>query len=225
MRPATAVRVEPVFGPSTALQERLANGEPGDILTSADMSAPEALVTLGKSAPAVEFARNHLCAILRPGLTSSSPNILKTMLDPAVRIATSTPHNDPGGDYAWSMFARADAVTPGSRAILEAKAIKIGTVPGSLAVPPAAGNPIVWLFNEKRADVFIAYCTSGRGAAQELAGISNVDLPPSLAVEARYGLTVLSGRMQLEASRFAFYILSPAGQRILATHGFDAPLM
>jgi ABC-type molybdate transport system substrate-binding protein len=60
--------------------------------------------------------------------------ILATMLDPTVTLATSTPKNDPGGDCAWAMFEKAEAERPGSRATLEAKAVKIGDVPGSLTV-------------------------------------------------------------------------------------------
>ena len=42
------------------------------------------------------------------GLALSPDNLLDRMLDPAVRLATSTPGADPGGDYAWAVFARAD---------------------------------------------------------------------------------------------------------------------
>jgi molybdate transport system substrate-binding protein len=222
---AYGVEIEPVYGASTALGERLAKGEPGDIFTSADLASPEMLSQSGKGGPPVLFARNHLCAVSRPGLNATTATLLTTMLDPAVKIATSTPKNDPGGDYAWAMFAKADAIKPGSRATLETKAIKIGSVPGSLPIPPNAGNPVVWLFREKRADIFLSYCTNGAAAAAEMSGITTIALPPELAVEAGYGLTVLQGANKDRASQFAFYILSPAGQKILAAHGFDAPLL
>jgi molybdate transport system substrate-binding protein len=44
-----------------------------------------------------------------------------------------------------------------------------------------------------------------------------------LAMEAHYGLTVLAGANKDQAGQFALYILSPAGQKILAQHGFDTP--
>ena len=43
-----------------------------------------------------------------------------------------------------------------------------------------------------------------------------------LAVGADYGLTVMNAASS-EAWRFAFFILSNNGQRILAHHGFAAP--
>jgi molybdate transport system substrate-binding protein len=207
------------------LRDRLANGESGDVFASADMFNPLALTKAGKAGPVVLFARNHLCAIVRPGLDATTENILTKMLDPSIKVGTSTPGNDPGGDYAWEVFRKADAQRPGSRATLEAKALKIGNVPGSLAVPPSATNAIAWLFNEKRVDIFLAYCTGGRSMAAELPGVATVALPPALAVEANYGLTTLTAGNRDRAAQFAFYILSPAGQKILADHGFDAPLL
>ena len=71
---------------------------------------------------------------------------------------------------------------------------------------------------EGRADLFLGYCTSGAQAARELPGITVVALPDALAVGADYGLALLSSRP--EAARLALFALSPAGQAILARHGF-----
>jgi molybdate transport system substrate-binding protein len=222
---AYGVQVEATYGPSGGLADRLAKGEPGDVFASADMGNPQALTLAGKAGPTVLFARNHLCAILRPGLEATPATLLAAMLDPSVRVATSTPKIDPGGDYAFLMFQRADVMRPGSGATLEAKALKIGNVPGSLPVPPSVTNAAAWLFREKRADIFLSYCTNAPAAAAELPGLTIVNLPPALAVEASYGLTILNGANVDKAAQFALYILSPAGQRILAEHGFDAPLL
>jgi molybdate transport system substrate-binding protein len=218
-------RVEALFGGSGALQERLANGEAGDVFASADMGNPQTLTQAGKAGPTVMFARNHLCALVRPGFKVTSETLLATMLKPSVKIGTSTPKFDPAGDYAWQMFQKADLQRPGSRATLEGKAVKIGNVPGSLAIPPGVTNAIAWLFQEKRADIFLAYCTSAPAASAESAGITTLNLPPALQVEAHYGLTVLASANKEAAGQFALYILSPAGQKILAQHGFDAPLL
>lgn len=219
------VPVQTNFGASGAMRERLANGEPGDVFASADMGNPLALTRQGKAGTVVLFARNHLCAIVRPGFNATPENILTKMLDPAIKIGTATPGNDPGGDYAWGVFKKADAQRPGSRATLEEKAIKIGNVAGSTPVPPSATNAVAWAFKEKRVDIFLSYCTGGRSVAAELPGVATVALPRALAVEANYGLTLLTAGNENRAAQFAFYILSPAGQKILADHGFDAPLL
>lgn len=52
------------------------------------------------------------------------------MLDPSVKLATSTPKADPLGDYAWQLFEMADRVKPGATAALQAKALKLSGGPG-----------------------------------------------------------------------------------------------
>jgi molybdate transport system substrate-binding protein len=49
-----------------------------------------------------------------------------------------------------------------------------------------------------------------------------IALTDALAVSADYGLTVMADA-SLGAYRFALFILSPEGQRILASYGFSAP--
>jgi molybdate transport system substrate-binding protein len=221
---AYGASVEPVYGASGGLGERLAKGEAGDVFTSADMGYPEALTKAGISGPTVFFARNHVCAILRPGLPATPKTVLAMLLRPDIKIGTSSPDDDPGGAYAWAMFKKADNVKPGSRAMLEAKALKLGSAPGQLSVPPNTKNATVWLFQEKKLDAFLSYCTNGHAAAEQMPGINTVQLPAELAVTADYGLTVLKSANQERGAQFALFILSPTGQNILAEHGFDAPL-
>jgi molybdate transport system substrate-binding protein len=222
---AYGLTVTATFGGSGLLKERLLKGEAGDVFASADMGNPQALTSAAKSGPTVLFAHNHLCAILRPGLKATAASLLDALLDPTIKVGTSTPIGDPGGDYAWTVFRKADAIRPGSRATLEAKAVKIGNEPGSLPVPAGATNGVAWLFKEKRADIFLAYCTGGAAVAAELPGTMTISLPPTLAVESSYGLTILKDANQDRAAQFALFILSPQGQKILANHGFDAPLL
>jgi molybdate transport system substrate-binding protein len=222
---AYGVPVEASFGGSGLLKDRLANGEAGDVFASADMGNPQTLTRTGKSGPTVLFAHNHLCAIVRPGVHVTPATLLQTLLDAKVKLGTSTPLSDPAGDYAWVVFKKADAVRPGSRAKLEAKAVKIGNVPGSLAVPAGVTNGVAWLFKENRADIFLAYCTGGSAVAEELPGTTTIPLPATLAVEASYGLTILNSANKERAAQLALFILSQAGQKILAEHGFDAPLL
>ena len=217
--------VEMVYGASGLLAKRLQSGEPADLFTSADRGGPESLSESGKAGPTVTLARNHLCAVLRPGLKSSSATILSTLLDPSdVRVSTSNPQDDPGGAYAFAMFQRADAVRPGSRAKLEAKAIKVGNGPGLVTVPPGTANAFAWLVKEKQIDASLSYCTNGHQAEAALPGITTIELPSALAITASYGMTILNSAHP-EATRLAMFILSPGGQEILRAHGFDAPLL
>jgi ABC-type molybdate transport system substrate-binding protein len=86
------------------------------------MEHPHALAQAGKSGPVVLFARNRLCALVRPGLAVDPANLLDRMLDPAIKLGTSTPKSDPSGDYAWEVFGKADRIKPGAGAACTARA-------------------------------------------------------------------------------------------------------
>jgi ABC-type molybdate transport system substrate-binding protein len=211
--------VDPTFGPSGLLRERIEGGASPDVFASANLAHP-ARIAAARGLPFVLFARNRLCAVARPGLDVTSETLLARMLDPAVKLGTSTPRADPSGDYAWEVFARAEAVRPGSRAALQAKALQLVGGPNSAPIPPGVssyGHHI----RAGNADLFLSYCTAARSAGQEVPGATTIALPPALAVGAEYGMIVLGETVR--AARFAQFVLSPAGQAIMARHGFEAP--
>jgi len=154
-------------------------------------------------------------------ITVTSDTLLERMLDPQVKLGTSTPKADPSGDYAFEAFRKAEAVRSNARSVLENKALQLTGGVGS-AVPPAGRNPYGWHIAERRADMFLAYCTAARDARKENADLQTIALPDALAVSADYGLTVMADASP-GAYQFALFILSSEGQRILAAHGFSAP--
>ena len=208
----------PVFGPSGVLREKIEHGDRVDLLASADMEQPR---TLARSRPGtfvVMFTRNRLCALGRASVGLTSDNLLDRLLAPSVRLATSTPGADPGGDYAWAVFARAEALHPGAQAILQAKALKLVGGPNSTPLVPGRGA-VQGIFLADKADVMLGYRSSGEPVMREIPGLVNTPLPPSLTVGPAYGLIVLSD--QALAARFALFVLSEQGQAILRQHGFD----
>jgi molybdate transport system substrate-binding protein len=217
---ASGIKVEAKYGPSGILKDQIAAGAQADVFASANMEHPRALAQAGKSGPAVLFARNRLCALVRPGLAVDSSNLLERMLDQAIKLGTSTPKSDPSGDYAWEVFRKAEALQPGAFAALAGKALQVMGGPSS---PPAPANRVIYgaLVADSKADIFLAYCTGALAAQRENPGQQIVQLPAQLAVGADYGLTVML-TAQPAAYRFAMFILSD-GQRILVAHGFNAP--
>jgi ABC-type molybdate transport system substrate-binding protein len=111
---ATGTAVTTEFGPSGLLRERIEKGERADLLASADMSHPLKLLQEGRATRVAMFTRNTLCGIAVPQVGLTTTNFLDRLLDPAVKLGTSTPKADPSGDYTWAMFHRADAKRPGS---------------------------------------------------------------------------------------------------------------
>jgi molybdenum ABC transporter molybdate-binding protein len=214
----TGHNVEAKYGPSGILRDEIANGARADVFASANMEHPRALNTAGKSGPVVLFARNRLCALIKPDLKLDSASLLDRMLDPDIKLGTSTPTADPSGDYAFEVFTKAELLKPGAKATLERKAMQL-TGSATSIQPPTGSNVYGWHIREGRADIFLAYCTAAREAQKENPEQYIVELPNSLSVGADYGLIVITGAREA-AERFAEFILSPAGQMILTSHGF-----
>jgi ABC-type molybdate transport system substrate-binding protein len=188
------------------------------------MEHPRSLADEGRAEGLRVFARNALCALAAPGLGLDPANLVRRLLDPAVRVGTSTPKADPSGDYAFEMFERIEssgAAPAGSAAALKAKALQLTGGPNS-APPPADRNVYGVLVAEGSADVFITYCTNATIARQEQPRLQVVAVPESINVAASYGLAVLKPASP-PALKFAEYLSGPAGQRRLAAFGFSPP--
>jgi ABC-type molybdate transport system substrate-binding protein len=221
---ASGIAVEGTFGASGLLRERLERGERADVFASADVGNPRRLAEQGKAGTVVVFARNQLCALVRPGLDVTSATLLDRMLAPAVKLGTSTPGADPSGDYAWEVFRKADAIRQGAGAALEAKALKL--TGGRGAPPPSASGRGIYteLIARGAADIFLTYCTNASVVVQELPEAHIVALPPALAVGADYGVTALAGPRTGHAEQLIAFMLSPAAQAVLQRHGFSPPV-
>lgn len=216
-------RVETKFGASGLLKDEIAKGAKAEVFASANMEHPQALTKAGKSGPVVLFARNRLCGLVRPGLAVDSATLLDRMLDPQIKLGTSTPRADPSGDYAWEVFRKAEREKPGSFGILDKKALQLTGGPTSPR-PPAGRSIYGLLVAEGKADIFLTYCTNAVLALKEHPAQQIVQLPEPLAVSADYGLTVALSA-SAAAYRFALFILSAEAQEVLAAYGFAAPTL
>ena len=216
---ATGITVKADFGPSGMMRERIEKGEAVGVFASADMGHPRKLVAEGKADFVVRFTGNRLCAMAKPELNLSTENVLDKALDPSVKLGTSTPLADPSGDYTWAIFDKAEAVRPGASVALKAKALKLVGGPQAEKIPPGR-SAVPYMFATGKADMFIAYCTTGKQAANEGVKLTVVNFPAPLAQSADYGLVVLN--TSPEASRFALFVLSEPGQAILAKWGFES---
>ena len=218
---SSGIRVTAKYGASGLLRDEIMRGEKAEVFASANMEHPQALAKAGKSGPVVLFARNQLCALVRPGLTVAPASLLDRMLESGVKLGTSTPKADPSGDYAWEVFRKADAQRPGAYARLTKKALQLVGGPPSQTIS-SDRNLYGTLVAQGRADIFLTHCTNALVAVRENPGERMVALLEPLAVGADYGLTAMVTASPA-AYRFAMFILSADAQRILANHGFAAP--
>jgi molybdate transport system substrate-binding protein len=216
---ATGTPVKSEFGPSGMMRERIEQGEPAGLLTSADMAHPRKLFADGRAEMVIRFTGNRLCAMAKPELELTTDTVLAKALDPAVKLGTSTPGSDPSGDYAWKIFAKAEALKAGAGKALQAKALKLVGGPQAEPIPPGK-NAVPYMFETGKADMFIAYRTTGRKAVSEGAKLTVVDLPPALAQSAEYGMAVMKG-VSADTRTLALFILSEPAQAIFAKWGFE----
>jgi molybdate transport system substrate-binding protein len=218
---ASGVKVDGKYGPSGLLRNEIAGDAKSEVFASANMNHPLSLEKDGKSGVVKRFTRNSLCALAKPGLEVNGANLLDRMLEANVKLGTSTPKADPSGDYAWEVFKKAEALKPGSFAVLEKKALQLTGGPNS-PPPPKDRNVYGAVVADGQADIFLTYCTNAVVAKRENPSQQILQLPANLLVGADYGLTVVKGATA-NADKLAAFILSSEGQAILAKHGFASP--
>jgi molybdate transport system substrate-binding protein len=215
---AAGVEVSADFGPSGILRQRIEQGEHADLFASADIGHPLALMKEGLATRVAMFTRNRLCGIAVPKLGLTTANFIDRLLDPAVKLGTSTPKADPAGDYTWAMFHRIEARHPGSYAILDKKAQQIVGGPANNA-PVGGKDPAALALAIGRVDLFIGYCSGGKRLLAQVPELQIAAVPDTVAAGPEYGLAVLKGADPHTAD-FVLYMLSPTGQQIFADYGF-----
>ena len=217
----TGQQIETIFGPAGLLLERIENREPADILVSANMDHPQKLADEGFATQPVVVVHNRLCATALPEFKLTTENLLDRLLDPRVGLGTSTPKADPGGDYAWMMFAKAEKMRPGAQATLEKKAQQL--VGGTNNPPvPKGQDAVKYFFAQKKVDIFLGYCSSRQTTPDP--EVTSVEMPAALSITADYGLSVVTREPKSHdaAYRFALFLLSPQAQKVISKYGFTA---
>ena len=219
----TGQAVEITTGAAGLLRQRIEKGADADVYISANLANAQHLAQEHLGAPAVIVARNSLCIIARSQLQLTADNLLATLSKPSVKIGTSTPGNDPGGDYAWAWFTSLDAAHPGSGKVLRDKAQQL--VGGAVAPKvPAHTNAVTYFLQQDRVDAFISYCSSRQPNASLEPGLVKIAIPPEQSVPVNYAMSVLlrpdHPARQIEAYQFANFLMTPDAQARLPRYGF-----
>ena len=220
--PAAGVKVQAEFGASGTLKDAIAKGERAEVFASANMEHPQALADAKKSGPVVLFARNRLCALVRPGLAGHAGDAAR-------------PHARSGGE-ARDLDAEGGPVRrlclggvpqgrqAQARLVRDPREARAAAHRRTDERRAAEGPHRLRLARRRRPrrhlPDLLHQCDGGAGGEPRPA--DSCSLPDTLAVGADYGMTVMTGASPA-AYRFAMFILSAAGQRILAKHGFTAP--
>lgn len=214
-----AVTVAPTFGPAGMLCESIIQGTEVDLFASANCTHPQRLKALGMVEETAIFATNGLCIVMRnvPELTSQS--WLEALLDPRFVLSTSTPDNDPGGDYALQLFDKIERHHRGAGVTLRERARPLvgGSMQHEIPAGMTAGS---YLIRSGQSDMHIGY-SSYAPMLMNQPDLHVVFLPESYAVTAEYMFATLKP-VRHEARLLAQYLLSTQGQGGLVQYGFSS---
>jgi molybdate transport system substrate-binding protein len=211
--PLAGLDLKPTFASAGLLRAKIEAGAKVDLFLSADMNAPRKLAAEGRAVlPPVAFARNRMCFYAPRRLGVTPDNLVVRLLTANLRIRTSTPVADPGGDYAVAIFDRLDHLHPGAGKSLRDKADSLRTALKS--DPPGA---FAAEFKANRIDAMIAYCSADAAFEKDVPDLEAIPFPASLDPAPVFGLVVLID--QPAALKTALFVLSEPGQALLRRAG------
>ena len=187
---------------SSALVTQIQGGAPADVFASADLTNMDKLVTSGnvKAAPQT-FARNQMEIVTKPG----NPKGVKSVADlPNVGVVSLCGATVPCGVYAANILNKAKV-----------------TIPESSITRGADVKTTLAAVTQGDAQAGIVYVTDAKAAGSTATG---VEIPEAQNVIAVYPIAPVAGTSNPKlANAFISYVLSPAGQKILAKYGFLPP--
>lgn len=194
------------LGGSGALLQQMAKGAPVDVFASADMETMDIAVAKGlvSASSRHDFAGNRLVLVV-PVDSKLTIRRLADLRQPSLRwIVIGNPASVPVGRYARHALQAAKLCPT-----LSAKVITTQNVRQSLDYV-ARGE----------VDAGFVYATD----AAIMPGKVKVAFEVPLDVAIRYPIASVSDSQNpAEATRFIAYVMSPAGQAILAKYGFRKP--
>ncbi|MDQ2957688.1 MAG: molybdate ABC transporter substrate-binding protein [Actinomycetota bacterium] len=196
--PGVTVKVS--FGASSALALQINQGAPADVFASAATKNMDQVIKAGGASAGTNFVSN----VMEIAVPPSNPANIATVADLAksgVKVALCQPQV-PCGAVAATVFKNADVtVKPVTlEADVKSTLTKVET-------------------NE--VDAGVVYVTDVRSAGSKVKGI---EIPASVNGSTEYPIAALTKAQNTAgAQAFVAYVLSPAGQQVLAAAGFAKP--
>src|SRR5580692_8965748 len=186
------------FGPSSGLSTQITSGAPADVFASA--ANMETVVKAGDAANPQDFAKNTMETAVPP----SNPGNVASVTDLAkksVKVALCQPQV-PCGVVAAEVFKNAG---------ITVKPVTLQPDVKSVLTQVETGN----------VDAGMVYVTDVMAAGSKVKGVA---IPASDNASTEYPIaTISSSKHKSIAQAFVSYVLSPAGQQVLAAAGFEKP--
>ncbi len=202
------------FAGSSALRTQILQGASSDLFASADMQNMGPVVQAGdvKGDPSI-FAQNRLVIVV-PANNPGNVNSVKDLASSGLKLVLAQ-EQVPVGNYARQSLDKLSAdSTYGSD--FKAKVL------ANLASNELNVKDVLAKVQLGEADAGIVYATDAASADQSK--IKTIDIPEQFNIIAQYPIAVVkSGSNPVGGKAFIDYLLSPAGQSIMAKYGFIAP--
>ena len=188
------------FGPSDGLATQITSGAPADVFASASPATMDTVVKAGDAANPQTFAKNTM-EVAVPSANPAHVTSVNDLAKSSVKVALCQPQV-PCGVVAAQVFKNA-AIT--------VKPVTLEADVDSVVTQVETGN----------VDAGMVYVTNVLSAGTKLKGIT---IPANVNASTLYPIaTIKSSKHASIAKEFVDYVLSPAGQQVLAAAGFLKP--
>lgn len=187
------------FGASSALVTQIQGGAPADVYASADLTNMDKLVAGGQvTETPTPFARNQMEIAVKPGNPQKVTGVAGLASIGTIALCGATV---PCGVYAASVLKKANV-----------------TIPESSVTRGADAKATLAAVSQGDANAAIVYVTDVIAAGTTVTGVA---IPPEQNVVAVYPIAPVAASANPKlAAAFISYVVSPAGQKILAKYGF-----
>jgi molybdate transport system substrate-binding protein len=188
------------FGPSSGLATQITSGAPADVFASAAPKNMDQVVSAGDASNPQDFAKNIMEVAVPPNNPAKVTSV-NDLAKKSVKVALCQPQV-PCGVVAAEVFKNVG---------ITVKPVTLQTDVKSVLTQVELGN----------VDAGMVYVTDAKAAGTKVKGVT---IPASDNASTLYPIaTISSSKHKSEAQAFVAYVLSPAGQQVLAAAGFEKP--
>jgi molybdate transport system substrate-binding protein len=188
------------FGPSSGLATQITSGAPADVFASAAPKNMQDVVSAGDASNPQTFAKNIMEVAVPPNNPAKVTSV-NDLAKKSVKVALCQPQV-PCGVVAAEVFKNTG---------ITVKPVTLQTDVKSVLTQVELGN----------VDAGMVYVTDAKAAGTKVKGIT---IPANENASTLYPIaTISNSKHKSEAQAFVAYVLSPAGQQVLAAAGFEKP--
>jgi molybdate transport system substrate-binding protein len=197
-RPGDTVKFS--FGASSALATQINSGAPADVFASASTKNMDQVVTAGNASSPQDFAKNVM-EIAVPPSNPAKVTSVNDLAKSSVKVALCQPQV-PCGTVAGKVFDNAG---------IKVKPVTLQPDVKSVLTQVETGN----------VDAGMVYVTDVMAAGSKVKGVT---ITASDNASTTYPIAAVSkSKYQSIAQAFVAYVLSPEGEQVLKTAGFEQP--